>query len=142
MRGYWNLKHREEVPREFQGDTSGEAYGIAYLSVIQREATSTEIWNVFNASSPTPNGVNLSQMIHPEPKLTNRIFDILFRMRRFKSAYSSDITKIYRQILLKPEGQLKLKILWRQSPEVPLKEYFLKTLAYGWFGWPSANSIR
>lgn len=73
MAEYLNLGHVKQVPREFQGDTSGEVFYIPCFSVIRQEATSTKIWNVFNASSPTSNGVSLNQIIQPGPKMQNRI---------------------------------------------------------------------
>lgn len=62
--------------------------------------------------------------------MQNHIFDILTRIRYSEFLYSSDITKMYRQILLKPEDQIRLRILWRKRPEEPVKKYFLKTVTY------------
>lgn len=64
-------------------------------------------------------------------KLSNHIFDIITRIRKFAIVYADDITKMYRQIFLRPEDQIRFRILWRAKLEEPLKEYFSKTVNFG-----------
>ncbi|XP_015437886.1 PREDICTED: uncharacterized protein LOC107193025, partial [Dufourea novaeangliae] len=44
---------------------------------------------------------------------------------------SADITKMYRQILIEPEERYFQRILWRQSPELPIETFELNTVTYG-----------
>lgn len=128
---YIDLSHMEEVPPSQQRDESGKVSYIPYLSVIRKEAITTKLRVVFNASSPTSNGVALNDIMYPGPKLQNSIFDILCRQRQFKWVYFSDIAKMYRQILLRPEDRDMFRIVYRKNKNSPFKEYRMTTVTYG-----------
>lgn len=92
---YLELVHMEEVPANLQTATSENIYYSPYLSVIRQQtrATTAKIRKLFDASSPSSNGVSLNQIIYPGPKLQNHIFDIVTRVRKFEFIFSSDVTK-------------------------------------------------
>ena len=46
-------------------------------------------------------------------------------------AFTGDIAKMYRQILIDPRDRDFLRILWRPNPDVPIQEYQLNTVTYG-----------
>lgn len=115
MKEYIHCKHMSLVPNNDRNIKDGSVYYIPYHSVLKKDAVTTKLRNVFNASAKTSNGVSLNAIIHPGPKLQNKIFDIVTRIRQYKFMYSSDITKMYRQILLMPEDRNKLRILFREN---------------------------
>ena len=125
------MGHMTLIPPEEQKQETALAYYIPYISVLRRDAVTTKLRNVFNASSPSSNGVTLNDQIHAGPKLQTHIFDIITRIKQFKFIYSSDVTKMYRQIMIKAEDKNKLRIIWRSTKERPLNEYFLNTITYG-----------
>lgn len=131
MEEYLKLNHMAKVPKHMQSDTSSNSYYIPYHSILRQNALTSKLRNVFNASSSTSNGITLNQTIHVGPKLQTHICDILTRIRQFKYVFTSDITKMYRQILLPEKDQLKLRILWRKSISEPISEFYLKTITYG-----------
>lgn len=73
----------------------------------------------------------LNETIYPGRPLQNKIFDILARSRQFKFIYSADVTKFFRQIEVLPEDRDKQRIIWRESPQGPLREFRLNTVTYG-----------
>lgn len=87
------------------GYTSREVCYIPFLS------EPTELRNVFNASCLSSNGVSLIEVIYSGPKLQKHIFGIVTKIRKFKFNFSSDFTKMYRQILLRAEDQNRFRIL-------------------------------
>lgn len=56
---------------------------------------------------------------------------IMIRFRIPKYAFSADIEKMYRQILIKPDQRDLLRIVWRNDPSQPMRNYRLKTITYG-----------
>jgi len=46
-------------------------------------------------------------------------------------SFTADIAKMYRQIIIHPQDRDLQRILWRYSPEEPIKEYQLTTVTYG-----------
>jgi hypothetical protein len=86
---------------------------------------------VFDASAATSSGLSLNDVLIAGPKLQIDIFDILVRSRLKRYLLTADITKMYRQILLKPNDCAYQHILWRESPEEEVIEYELRTVTYG-----------
>ena len=131
MEEYIELGHMTNISKKDQMKENGKVYYIPYISIVRKYAITTKLRNVFNASAKTSNDVFLNDTIHPGPKLQTHIFDILTRIRQFKFIYSSDVTKMYRQILIKPEDRDKLRILWRPNRQQDINEYQLNTITYG-----------
>lgn len=131
MQEYLDLGHMVEIPNDQQQNTSGDVYYIPYLSVIRKNAVTTKLRNVFNASTASSNGISLNQQIFAGPKLQTHIFDLIVRTRQFPIIYSADVTKMFRQILVREEDRDKQRIIWRKNTTDPLKEYRLQTVTYG-----------
>lgn len=131
MREYINLGHMEVVPDAERAVADGSAYYIPYFSVIRDTALTTKLRNVFNASSPSDNGVSLNDLLLTGPKLQTMIFDIITRSRQFKYIYCSDAEKMFRQIEVLPADRSWQRIVWREDKSQPLMEYKLSTLTYG-----------
>ncbi|KAL4125832.1 hypothetical protein QTP88_010072 [Uroleucon formosanum] len=75
--------------------------------------------------------MSLNRALHPGPKLQTDIVNILIRFRLFRHAFTADIFKMYRQILILPEFRVYQHILWRDSPLDQLIDYELNTVTYG-----------
>lgn len=131
MSEYEKLGHMTEIPSESHCLNTNQVYYIPYFSVLRRDALTTKLRNVFNGSSASDNGVTLNDTIHPGPKLQTSIFSIILQNRGFRFSFGADISKMFRQILLPPQDQKRLRILWRRAPDLPMKEYQLNTVTYG-----------
>jgi hypothetical protein len=130
MQEYEDLGHMEASTKNLC-DTTGHTYYLPYFSVLRKDALTTKVRNVFNASSKTSNGVSLNDTIYAGPKLQASILGIITKARQWKYIYSSDISKMFRQILLLPEDQERIRVLWRPKPTEPIQEYNMKTVTYG-----------
>ncbi len=86
---------------------------------------------VFNASAPTSSGRSLNDELLTGPKLQTDICKILFQFRLYPYVFTTDIEKMYRQILINPEQRKYQTILWRNSPDQPISTYLLNTVTYG-----------
>lgn len=132
MTEYLEMGHMSRVPKEEQKIESGDVYYVPYISILRKDAVTTKLRNVFNASAPTSTGVSLNNIVHAGPKLQTKIFDVITGgMRQHKYFYSGDITKMFRQTLLKKEDSKKLRIIWRPTKNSPIEEFTLNTITYG-----------
>lgn len=131
MQEYIAMGRMSIIPKQKHGVRNGNVYYIPYHSVLKSDSVTTKLRNVFNASAKTSFGVSLNQTIHPGPKLQTKIFDVITRIRHYKYIYSSDVTKLYRQILLLEEDRSRLRVLYRENRNSPLQEYSLNTVTYG-----------
>lgn len=131
MEDYATREHMVPIPAHLNRNETGDAYYIPWLSILRHDAVTTKLRNVFNASSKTSNGVSLNETILPGPKLQTHIFDVITRVRQFKYMYSADVAKMFRCFDIPRADWDKHRILWRSSPNEPIKEYWLTTVTYG-----------
>lgn len=106
-------------------------YMIPHHAVYSEVDGGIKIRVVFDASAVDRDGVSLNSCLHQGPKLQQDIADILTRFRVHRFAFTTDICKMYRQVLMAPEYRPLQHILWRASPHDQLVEYQLNTVTYG-----------
>lgn len=86
---------------------------------------------VFNGSAPTSNGESLNSIQLSGPKLQPDLTTILTNFRVGAVAFCADIAKMYRQIAISPSQWNLQRIFWRETPNDPLREYWLTVVTYG-----------
>ena len=64
-------------------------------------------------------------MLHPT------LEQILLKFRTYRVALNGDISKMYREILLAPADQHYHRFLWRETPELEIKDYCMKRVTFG-----------
>ena len=65
------------------------------------------------------------------PVVQRDLFSILAQFRTYQYVFTSDISKMYRQVLIAPEHRPFQKILWREDPSLDIQEFELNTATYG-----------
>ncbi|XP_072152510.1 uncharacterized protein [Bemisia tabaci] len=98
---------------------------------VLRDSTTTRLRVVFNASAPSSNGVSLNDILLPGVPLQKDIRDILLDFRRHAVVFTADIKQMFLQVDLHPDDRKYQLILWRKSPDEPLKIYSLNTVTFG-----------
>lgn len=86
---------------------------------------------VFDASAKTAQGLSLNDTLLTGPKLQNDIVSILLNFRIHKVVFTCDIKSMFTQIFVNRNHQDFQRILWRFSPNSPIKEYRLKRVTFG-----------
>ncbi|KAF0754056.1 Uncharacterized protein FWK35_00018224 [Aphis craccivora] len=106
-------------------------YVIPHHAVWKQGIIHNKLRVEFDASARCDSGQSLNDALYVGPKLQRDIVDVLLGFRLYRFAFSSDICKMYRQILVNAEYRQYQHILWRASPIDALKEYALNTVTYG-----------
>lgn len=65
------------------------------------------------------------------PVVQNDLFSITLRFRKHRYVFSTDISKMYRQIQVDRIHTPLLRIFWRENPTDPLQVLELTTVTYG-----------
>ncbi|XP_059217550.1 uncharacterized protein LOC131994726 [Stomoxys calcitrans] len=127
---YTSLKHMSRVsaPKDVH---SCDYYYLPHHAVVKPESTTTKVRVVFNASSPSSNGVSLNDVLYAGPVLQNDLVVLILRWRFFRYVFNGDITKMYRQILIRPEHRVFQRILHRIDPNGSISDYELDTVTFG-----------
>ena len=111
--------------------TSSTSYYMPVHSVLKETSSTTKVRAVFDASARTTSHYSLNDILAVGPTLHPTIDKILLRFRLYPVALSSDIAKMYREVLLHPEDQPYHKYIWRASTEQPWKEYQMTRVTFG-----------
>lgn len=127
LQEYLDLNHMELATNDI---TSDKSFFIPHHCIFKPDSRSTRLRVVFNASFKV-NNVSLNDTLFVGPKLQKDIVQILLNFRLHEVALTTDICKMYRQIVVKPEHQNYQRILWRFDPSRPVLDYRLRTVTYG-----------
>jgi hypothetical protein len=111
--------------------SSSGMYYIPHHAIYRPSDTDPKIRVVFDASARSFSGFSLNSCLIPGPKLQREVIDVLLLFRLTRYAFTADICKMYRQILIAPEHRCYQHILWRASPHDQLLSYELNTVTYG-----------
>lgn len=104
---------------------------LPHHCVQRAESTTTSLRVVFNASAKTSTGHSLNDVMYRGPNLQQDLFKLILKWRQYEFAFTADIEKMFRQILLHQDDQLYHQIVWRDSPNEILRNYQLATVTYG-----------
>ncbi|XP_055715164.1 uncharacterized protein LOC129809379 [Phlebotomus papatasi] len=122
---YISLGHMSLAPPD------GGKYYLLHHAVFKKESSTTKTRVVFDASCKTSTGKSLNSVLHAGPKLQQNLNQIIIRWCKYKYVYTADIEKMFRQIIVAEGHRDYLRILWRDSPKQPIREYRLNTVTYG-----------
>jgi len=124
MLEYESLGHMAEA------DSPGDYY-IPHHAVYKVEEENMKLRVVFDASARCQSGSSLNESLHVGPKLQQDIVDVLTSFRVHNVAFTTDICKMYRQIWVLEKYRGYQHILWRDSPQLHIRENTLNTVTYG-----------
>ncbi|RZK36074.1 MAG: hypothetical protein EOO61_10965, partial [Hymenobacter sp.] len=124
MREYIELGHMVLVPAE-------EERSATAVYIPHHAAGTSKFRTVFDGSCKRIDGVSINDIQLNGEKVQPELTTTLMRFRMNKIALTADIAKMYRQILIAEDQQDLQRILWRESPSDPIREYRLVTQTYG-----------
>ncbi|XP_023236884.1 uncharacterized protein LOC111635960 isoform X2 [Centruroides sculpturatus] len=126
----------KELYQNFMKEHSGDqvanpiCYYLPHHGVFRPDKTTTKLRVVFNASAPTTSGLSLNDHLL-KGEVKEDVFEIMTRFRKYKYAFTADIQKMFRQILIEPSQRDLLRIVWKNEEDEMPVTYRLKTVTYG-----------
>lgn len=123
---YLSLGHMTLVPNSEVNSTL--TFYLPHHGVLRESSRTTKLRVVFNGSSRTSTGVSLN-IFYSGPKLQTEISDVLLWFRIHRFVFSTDITKMYRQIQIHPEDSDLQRIFWHGANK-QLLHFRLTTVTY------------
>jgi hypothetical protein len=128
MSEYESLGHMVSVSSD--APEPPHAYYLPHHGVIREDSKTTKLRVVFNGSSKSSTGVSLNDISHTGQKLQSDVFDVLLWLRHHKCVFTTDISKMFRQIVVHPDDRPLQRIIWHnhQGQE---QVFELTTVTYG-----------
>ena len=102
----------EEVPED-EIVSPHPTYYMPRRPVVKDGSSTTKVRPVFDASAPSRNGVSLNDCLETGPNLIPSLPEILIRFRRWKVAFTADITKAFLQIRIRESDRDVSRFLWK-----------------------------
>lgn len=118
----------DELERE--NHTCASAY-LPHHAVIKDSSSSTKLRVVFDASRKTSNGKSLNDVLLVGPTIQSDIVTIIVNWRFHRIAFTADVQKMYLQVMVDPQDIEYQRIVWRNNPTEPIKDYSLNRLTFG-----------
>jgi len=134
MMEYEKLEHMECVNNagsDKQVINDNNCFYLPHSYVINDRSRTTKLRVVFDGSAKTSTGISLNDTLMNGPKIQPDLLEIVIRFRTHRYAFSVDIKKMYRQVLIHKEDRDYQRIMWRSDPNNEIKIYKLCTVTYG-----------
>ncbi|XP_055912928.1 uncharacterized protein LOC129946684 [Eupeodes corollae] len=131
MNEYISLQHMEEIPSNEIQKSNFTNYYLPHHAIFKEDSSTTKIRVVFDASAKTRDSQSLNETLLVGPTIQRDIFSICLRSRQHAYLMTGDIEKMYRQIWVARKHTDFQRIVWRESPNEPLKHFRLLTVTYG-----------
>lgn len=128
---YFDLNHAEPVPAKDLEIPREHCFYLAVHVVAKESSTTTKIRAVFDASAKSTSGVSLNDQLLIGPTVHSSLFDVLLRFHTHRIALATDVSKMYRAILLDPSDRDLHRFVWRKDPHEPIRDYRMTRLTFG-----------
>ncbi|XP_062703569.1 uncharacterized protein LOC134286024 [Aedes albopictus] len=129
MAEYLDLGHMRLIDEA--SETSIKRCYLPHHPVVKEASTTTKVRVVFDASCKTATGVSLNDVLLVGPVVQEDLRAIILRCRTKQIMLVSDVEKMFRQIIVRPEDRPLQCILWRNSPSEDVHTFELNTVTYG-----------
>ncbi|XP_062717012.1 uncharacterized protein LOC134292166 [Aedes albopictus] len=111
-------------------DADGYTYYLPHHCVLKPDSSSTKLRVVFDASAKSSTNLSLNDVMIAGPTVQPQLFDIMLRFRFVKYAFTTDVSKMYRQVKVHDGDCRYQRILWYDSQGKPIV-IELTTVTYG-----------
>ena len=130
LKEYGDLGHSEKVPDQDLATPASQHFYMPAHGVVKEASTTTKLRVVFDASAKTPTGVSLNDTLLPTPSLYPLLTSVLNKFRLHKVALTSDISKIFREVVLDPQERNYHRFL-RWSEDGTIEDHRMRRLTFG-----------
>ena len=102
------------------------------MHAVQKESSSTtKLRAVFDASAKSSTRVSLNDTLQVGPTVHSSLINVLLRFRSYHIALTSDMSRMYRAVLLTPFDRDFHHFVWRSSPNEQLSGYRMTRVTFG-----------
>ena len=128
-KGIVETVHEAEIPEP------GTVYYICHQAVIRKQALTTRLRIVFDASSKLQKNLpNLNDCINTGPALTPAIMNMLLRFRALRYGLIADVEKVFHQVAIDETRRDYLRFLWLKDTETDNPELLVLRFCHVIFG--------
>ena len=131
MEEYFELGHAEPVSEVDLEKPCEDVFYLPVHAVVKELSTTTKVRAIFDASAKSSTGVSLNDQLLVGPTVHSSLIDVLLRFRHHRIALTTDISRMYRAVLLPSDERDLHRFVWRRQPKEPLKDYRMTRVTFG-----------
>ena len=131
MQEYFEMHHAEPVPASELKRPYNEVCYLPMHAVRKESSTANKVRVVFNASAKSLSGTLLNDQVLIGPMVHSSLVDVLLWFRRHKVALTTDVSRMYREVLLSKSQHDLHRFVWREDSERPLVDFRMTRLSFG-----------
>ncbi|XP_049866222.1 uncharacterized protein LOC126366920 [Pectinophora gossypiella] len=128
---YLDKGYISEAPPETDNGNDAPSYFIPHHGVIREDKVTSKLRVVLDASAKTSTSVSLNDILYGGTNLQGNLYKILINFRLFRIALSADIRQMFLCIGIRDCDHRFQRILYRFTPEEPLKIYQFNRVCFG-----------
>ena len=108
-----------------------EVFYLAMHAVTKPSSTTAQLRVVFDASAKMKSRASLNDQLLVGPTVHAPLLDMLLRFCQYKVALTTDVSRMYRAVIL-PENRRDLhRFVWRRAQSDVLTDYRMTRLTFG-----------
>ncbi|XP_077552449.1 uncharacterized protein LOC144166823 [Haemaphysalis longicornis] len=119
IRTYFNDGHAERVPEHDGDQCSTTRYYMPHHGVVRRDAVTTKLRVVFDASSHVSGQPSLNSILCKGPKLDADLLRLILKFRGYPVVMVTDIKKAYLQMIVREQDRDALRFFWVERLPTP-----------------------
>ena len=131
MSEYFEMEHAEEVPESSVNHPLPHTFYLPIHAVRKDSSTTTKLRAVFDASAKSSTGVSLNDLLLVGPTVHPSLVDVLIRFRTHRIALTTDVSRMYRAILLSESDKDLHRFVWREHKHKPLRDFRMTRITFG-----------
>ena len=131
MNEYFQLGHAEEVPGSAKECPLQHTFYLPMHAVHKDSSTTTKLCVVFDASAKSSTGLSLNDLLLVGPTVHSSLVDVLIRFRMHRVALTTDVSRMYRAVLLTESDRDLHRFVWQEHMHEPLKDFRMTRLTFG-----------
>ena len=128
---YFEKGHAELVPDSDLEKARDRVFYLPMLTVRKDSSTTTKIRAVFDASAKSSSDVSLNDQLMVGPTVHSSLLDVLLRFRLHRIALTTDVSRMYRAVVLPADQRDLHRFVWRTQPDAILKDYRMTRVTFG-----------
>ena len=127
---YLTMGHAE-VPESALNSSLENTFYLPMHVVHKETSSTTKLRVVFDASAKSDTGVSLNDQLLVGPTVHSSLLDVLLRFRIHRVALTTDVSRMYRAVVLPDSDRDLHRFVWRSQVHEPLKDYRMTRVAFG-----------
>ena len=131
VKEYFDMGHAELVPVADLSKSCNEIYYLPMHTVHKETSSISKVRVVIDASAKTASSTSLNDHLLVGPTVHPTIIDIVLRFQCHQVALTTDVSRMYKVVLLLEHQRYLHRFVWREDPQQPNNDYRMTRLTFG-----------